>query len=422
MLTPVRREKTTSVFKLQNPIRNYAWGSYDGLSLWAGIETGGKKPSAECWMGAHPDDPSSLVRPDGSLLPLPRYIHDYPMRSLGEEVFAEYGDLPFLFKALSASMPLSIQVHPDKVRAEAGFARENEKSLGRGAPERNYKDRNHKPELAVALSEFQALCGFRPAREAASLLGPALRGYFGFSAEEGETSFRRLLASALTLGDRDKARIEAMALARAKELAASADAGARAAGETVALCYRHYPHDPGAVSPFFMEVLSLKPGQGIYVPAGVMHAYLQGTILEIMATSDNVIRGGLTRKHIDVDELLRTLDFGAAPRLVEPRAAAEEPREELWDTPAREFALSRLILSSGSQAALKSSGPEILLCTEGEAAIDCAAVETPTIFLKRGESAFLGAACSSYMLRGPATVYRARVGSLSPQAAPEASR
>ena len=417
-------ERITPVFKLENPIRNYAWGSYDGLKNWAGIKTDSTKPSAECWMGAHPEAPSSLALPRDSSLPdgstppgdgalsLSKYIHDYPIKSLGEEVFSEFGDLPFLFKALSASMPLSIQVHPDKARAEAGFEREEKLRIPWTAPERNYKDRNHKPELAVALSPFSALCGFRQADEAADMLGFELCEFFGFSAGDAEASLRRLLRKALSSRDRERTLLESKATSRARELAKSADGKARIVGETTLMCFQHYPHDPGAISPLFMNVLNFGPGQGVYIPAGVMHAYLKGTILEIMATSDNVIRGGLTHKHIDVDDLLGSLDFKAEPILIKPRSSTSDAREVFWPTPAREFSLSRFGLPDQKCADVNPSGPEIILCTEGSISIDCVFGAHQSIVLKRGESAFVSASCEFYSLRGSSTVYRARVGSL----------
>jgi mannose-6-phosphate isomerase len=379
-------------------------------------------------MGAHPDAPSSLTLPGGSTLPgggalsLVKYIHDYPMKSLGEEVFSEFGDLPFLFKALSASMPLSIQVHPDKARVEAGFEREEMLRIPRTAPERNYKDRNHKPELAVALSPFSALCGFRQANEAAEMLGFELCEFFSFSAGDAEASLRRLLRKALSSRDRERTLLESKALSRARELSKSADGKARIAGETTLMCFQHYPHDPGAISPLFMNVFFFEPGQGVYIPAGVMHAYLKGTILEIMATSDNVIRGGLTHKHIDVDDLLGSLDFKAEPILVEPQSSVSDAREAFWPTPAREFSLSRFGLHDQKCADTKPSGPEILLCTEGQVSIGFVSGNGPSIVLKRGESAFISASCASYSLRGPCTVFRAGVGSLaSPPESSEAA-
>jgi mannose-6-phosphate isomerase len=411
------------LFKLENTIRNYAWGSYDGLSLYAGIEQDPAKPSAECWMGAHPEAPSAILLPGGGKLSLQKFIREFPIKSLGEEVFCEFGDLPFLFKVLSASMPLSIQVHPDKAAAEKGFDAEEKLGIPRNAPERNYRDRNHKPELAVALSRFSALCGFRAPAEAADLLGPELREYFGFAPDKARDSFKALLSKALTLRDKEKAALESRATARAKELARSADGAARAAGEATLMCFGHYPRDPGAISPLFMAVLDLEPGQGLYIPAGVMHAYLKGTILEIMATSDNVIRGGLTHKHIDVEDLLGILDFEASPLLVEPKKTGTQPGEFRWDTPAREFALSSLDAEKSRISTLTMTGPEILLCTEGSIALDCLpgaengrgrseenAGGVSGILLKRGESAFIGASCSAYILKGEGKAYRASMG------------
>jgi len=415
-------ERKMPVFRLLNPIRNYAWGSYDGLKAWAGIATDDAKPSAESWMGAHPDDPSSICLPDGSTLPLSTYIRNKPIESLGENIYAEFGDLPFLFKVLSASMPLSIQVHPNKAQAQRGFDSENALGLARNSPERNYKDRNHKPELAVALSDFSALCGFRPANEAAEMLGGELCEYFDFSENDAEASLRRLLGKALSSRDRERTLLENMAMSRARKLATSADRRARIAGETTLMCFEHYPHDPSAISPLFMNVLFFEPGQGLYIPAGVMHAYLKGTILEIMATSDNVIRGGLTHKHIDIDDLLGSLNFSAEPILVEPRSSATEVRESFWPTPASEFSLSCFSLPDQKRADIKISGPEILLCTEGQLSVDLAAGKSSSFILKRGESAFVSAFCTSCALSGPSTVYRARVGSTasspdSPEAA-----
>ena len=416
-------ENFAPVFRLENTIRNYAWGNYDGLSLYAGIKQDTGKPSAEFWMGAHPDAPSSIILPEGNRLSLQKYIRDYPMKTLGEDVFSEFGDLPFLFKVLSASMPLSIQVHPDKAKAEEGFDREEKSGIPRSAPERNYKDRNHKPELAVALSRFSALCGFREAGEAATLLGPELRDYFGFDPLQAEASFRSLLGKALTLRDKDRTFLESRAIGRARELAKSDDAIAKIAGETALMCFQHYPHDPGALSPLFMVVHHLEPGQGLYVPPGIMHAYLKGTVLEIMATSDNVIRGGLTQKHIDVSDLLGTLDFRASPSLIDPESSDRKPWELSWKTPAREFSLSRLDIDESHNVKVETEGPEIFLCTDGSVSIACDSLiekkngmaagkigRSLEIAIGRGESAFIGASCKSCALRGKGRVYKAGVG------------
>lgn len=416
------RETTGQIFHLKNTIKNYAWGSYDGLSQHAGIIVDRGKPSAEYWMGSHPAAPSAIILPDGTALSLQKFIHEQPVKTLGDEVFSEYGDLPFLFKVLSASMPLSIQVHPDKKKAGEGFDREEKRGLPKSALERNYKDRNHKPELAVALSRFSALCGFRPAREAAELLGPELRAFLGFSPDKGKEAFRSLLGKALTFCEKDRLVLESKAIHRAKELVRSDDPGDRLCGETTLLCFEHYPHDSGAISPFFMSIHTLEPGQGLYIPAGVMHAYLNGTILEIMATSDNVIRGGLTHKHIDIQDLLNILDFDAEPLLVEPRRSESRPEETVWRTPAREFSLSRIDKTQSTSLDLAPDGPEILLCTEGSFSIGCKVAagkgnnpggkndSLSETTLKQGESVFVGASCGGYVLKGGGTLYRAGTG------------
>ena len=414
------------IFPLSNSVRNYAWGSYDGLSKYAGLAQDRDKPTAECWMGAHPDAPSILRLPDGASLPLDRYIAEQPVRALGDEVFSEFGELPFLFKVLSASMPLSIQVHPDKAQAEAGFARQDAAGISLSQPERDYRDRNHKPELALALSEFSALCGFRESGEIGALLGPELSTYFAFSADRGEASLRALITKALGLREKERTSLERMAKSRARVLEEGGNASARLAGKTLLACYAHYPHDPGALSPLFLRVLELHPGEAVYVPAGVMHAYLSGTILEIMASSDNVIRGGLTQKHIDIGELLDIVDFSAEPSLVAATAvgsaeapaaagtgAAQASGELAWESPAREFALSRLDLAGNLPIVRKVYGPEILLCTEGSVGMAGAvagALPSRECLLGRGDSTFVSAACGEYRLSGRGTVYIARTG------------
>jgi mannose-6-phosphate isomerase len=402
------KEMMQHVYSMKNPIRNYAWGSYDGVSTYAGIAVERGKPSAEVWMGAHPDAPSLVQTPEGTWVALHKFISDFPLSMLGEEIFSEYGELPFLFKVLSASMPLSIQVHPDKEKATAGYERERAAGIPRTAPECNYRDRNHKPELAVALSSLSALCGFRDCAEACALLGPELADYFGFDVTHPQDSLRNILRKALALKEKEKLVVEERVKARARELSAGTDPTAALAGRTVLLCYEHYPHDPGAISPFFMSIIRLERGQGLFIPAGVMHAYLGGTILEIMATSDNVIRGGLTQKHMDVEDLVRVLDFEAVPLLVPPTSSENGCVETVWETPAREFALSRLDLSPSGPCRCSTEGPEILLCTQGEAKVLCSSSE---YILRRGESVFIGASCPSYSVSGTAVVYRARPGS-----------
>lgn len=390
-------------FVMKNTTRHNAWGSYDGFRNYAHIPQAQDKPSAEYWMGDHPNDPSHILFSDGTSMPLDQAIRAAPQALLGEAVSRQFGDLPFLFKVLSASMPLSIQVHPDKAKAKAGFEREEASGIGLTAPERNYKDKNHKPELAVALSDFRALCGFRTAQETARLLGPKLAGFFAFSAADFQESMIRLLKKALRLHDHEKHQLEAMALRQAEALRQSSNRTDRLAGEAVLECYRHYPHDGGAVSPLFLNLFELKPGQGLYVPAGVMHAYLSGTILEIMATSDNVIRGGLTQKHIDVDDLIAVIDFSAQPVLIQP---VTEGAWKNWITEAHEFRLMEFSAVQQRRTSWDVTGPEILFCSQGNFQIECSA---GSVSLAEGTSVFIAGSCESCSLAGAGVAYRAMV-------------
>lgn len=402
-----------SVFPMRNPVKNYAWGSYAGLGEYAGIRTDPDKPAAECWMGAHPSMPSLVSLPGGSALPLNALIAENPSFALGEAVAGEFGELPFLFKVLSASMPLSIQVHPGKAAAEAGFARENAGGIPAVSPDRNYRDSQHKPELAVALSRFEALAGFRPAEETARLLGPALRSLFSFDAGHPEASLRRLLGKALRFRSDERQFLESEAKKRAAQLSALGEPADVLAAERVISCFDHYPGDPGAIAPFFMNIFALEPGQGMYMAPGVLHAYLRGTILEIMAASDNVIRGGLTQKHIDVDELLSIIDFGASPRPIAAAKIGKTVDEREWAVPAREFRLSGIRLSGSARGHFFPRGPEILLCTEGEASLYPASGKGEAISFARGQSVFVSASTGSYCLGGEGNIYRARTGAIA---------
>lgn len=390
-------------FVMKNTTRHNVWGSYDGFQNYAHIPQAKDKPSAEYWMGDHPNDPSHILFPDGSCLPLDKLIRTNPQALLGKDVSQQFGDLPFLFKVLSASMPLSIQVHPDKEKAKEGFEREKAKGIGLKAPERNYKDKNHKPELAVALSDFRALCGFRNAQDIARFLGPELKAFFSFSTDAFQDSMIRLLKKALSLHDHEKYQLEAMALRQAESLSQSLNHSERLAGEAVQECYRHYPHDGGAIAPLFLNLFTLKPGQGMYVPAGVMHAYLSGTILEIMATSDNVIRGGLTQKHIDVGDLIAVLDFEAQPALIQPVA---EGAWTSWITEAHEFSLMEFSATQQGKTSWSVTGPEILFCSQGNFQIEC---PPDSVSLAEGNSVFIAGSCESCTLAGTGVVYRAIV-------------
>ncbi|MDX9784125.1 MAG: mannose-6-phosphate isomerase, class I [Spirochaetia bacterium] len=420
------KETGIVLFELKNQIRGYAWGSLDGLKLYCGIDSSPGKPAAECWMGAHPEAPSALVRSEGGVLSLRRLIDLQPRRTLGDPAMLKSSELPFLFKALSAAAPLSIQVHPDKKKAALGFEREESLGIPRASSLRTYRDPNHKPELALALSPFRALCGLRDMDETALFLGPALSSMLGIQKTIRAEAYSVFLSRLLGLDAEEKKVLFREAGARALELSKSGEPRTQEAGQTALRLAALYPGDPGALAPLFMRLLLLQPGQALYIPPGLLHSYVEGTILEVMASSDNVVRGGLSPKHIDKEELLRVVDPEARALLLDkvtqspaPGISLHDagPTIETWPCPAEEFVLERIRPESRTRLVLFGGGPEILLCTEGAVRVT-ASEDDPTkvqntmqkkeLCLARGGSAFIGASCTRYEIDGSGTVYRVR--------------
>jgi mannose-6-phosphate isomerase len=392
---------------LDNTVRTYAWGSPTALPELLGTEPTGT-PQAELWMGAHPGAPSRVDRGTG-----PRSLADVidadPAGELGPAAVAAFGPrLPFLLKLLAAETPLSLQVHPDLDQARAGFAGEEARGVPADAPHRNYKDANHKPELICALTPFEGLCGFRPATEAADLLDglgvDQLKPYADLLRARPEGDALREVLTAVLTADR-----EAMAetVARAAEAAdrLGADRADYAAYAGIA---RHYPGDPGVIAALLLNHVRLQPGEALYLGAGVPHAYLHGLGVEIMANSDNVLRCGLTPKHVDVPELLRIVRFASGdPGVLHPAPAPDGSGEEVYATPIDEFRLSRHVLAAGSAARpLPAGTAQILLCTAGRATLTSAVGDE--LVLSPGRSAYV-AADERVDVAGPGTVFRATV-------------
>lgn len=378
---------------MTNPIRPYAWGSRTAIAALQGREPSAT-PEAEMWMGAHPAAPSLLDTPRGRV-PLGDLIAADPEGMLGRAALASFGPrLPYLMKVLAADEPLSLQVHPSPVQAEEGYARENRAGLAADAPERNYRDPYAKPELICALEPFEALCGFREPSEAATLLS-------GLGVP-GLESVIKLLSG----GGIHAAVTEALTLPRA-ECGPLVERVAQACRRVPGLAWaadlaRHYPADPGVVIALCMNRVRLAPGEAMFVPAGQPHSYLRGVGVEIMGASDNVLRGGLTGKHIDVPELLRILSATPGrPTLVYPTLSASRCGEEVYRTPAREFRLSRIRLDR--PVTLPSAGPRIVLCVAG-------AVTVEGTELRRGHSMFVPAAAGPVTLDGQGTVFSATTG------------
>ncbi|EYT79405.1 mannose-6-phosphate isomerase [Streptomyces sp. Tu 6176] len=379
--------------RLDNTVRPYAWGSTTAIPHLLGVEPSGE-PQAEMWMGAHPGAPSRTGR--GTLAAV---IDADPERELGAEAVARFGPrLPFLLKLLAAGAPLSLQVHPDLDQAREGYADEERRGVPAGAPQRNYKDANHKPELICALTEFDGLCGFRAPAEAAALLAAldvdSLKPYVDLlRARPEEAALREVLTAILTADPAEMART----------VGEAATACARLGGDHApyAGIAHHYPGDPGVLAAMLLNHVRLQPGEALFLGAGIPHAYLNGLGVEIMANSDNVLRCGLTPKHVDVPELLRIVRFEAAdPGVLRPEAAPDG--EEVYETPIDEFRLSRYVLPEGAPAHdLTLATPQILLCTAGS-------VRAGEEELTPGQSVFVPAG-EKAEVSGTGTLFRATI-------------
>lgn len=349
-------------------------------------------------MGAHPIAPSVVER-DGTRMSLEDVVTRAPDRELGAAVVRELGPrLPFLLKVLAAAEPLSLQAHPTLDQARAGYDDEEKRGVPLDAPHRNYKDRSHKPELLCALTPFDALSGFRKIDETLRLfdvlavreLEPMLAP---LRASRDASGLAETFRSLMTMPPEQRPRVVDATLAACTR---SGDEYARERALAVRLASL-YPGDIGIVSALLLELVHLEPGEAVYLGAGNLHAYLDGTGVEIMASSDNVLRGGLTKKHVDVAELLRVLDFAGGPAsVIRPRAVDEH--EAVYETPAREFRLSRIQVAGPVPRPVK--GPEILLATEGS-------VRADDVPVPKGSSVFVPATTGGYTLRGEGTVYRA---------------
>ncbi|WP_020137948.1 mannose-6-phosphate isomerase, class I [Streptomyces sp. 351MFTsu5.1] len=379
--------------RLDNTIRPYAWGSTTAIPELLGLEPTGE-PQAEMWMGAHPGAPSRTDR--GTLVEV---IDADPARELGEAAVAKFGPrLPFLLKILAAGAPLSLQVHPDLTQAIQGYEDEERRGIPVDASHRNYKDANHKPELICALTEFDGLCGFREPARAAELLEAlgvdSLKPYVDLlHAHPEEAALREVLTAILT-ADREE---------MAHTVTEAAAACARLGGDHApyAAIDHHYPGDPGVIAAMLLNHVRLQPGEALFLGAGIPHAYLNGLGVEIMANSDNVLRCGLTPKHVDVPELLRIVRFEAAdPGVLRPEASPDG--EEVYETPIDEFRLSRYVLPEGAAPHdLTRSTPQILLCTAGS-------VRAGEHELRPGRSVFVPAG-EKAEVSGTGTVFRATV-------------
>jgi mannose-6-phosphate isomerase class I len=339
------------VLRLECGVQHYAWGDTEFIPSLLGIGNDDNKPFAELWMGAHPDLPSK-VHLSGDWVPLNELIENATEQVLGSSVVREFGgQLPFLLKVLSAAKPLSIQVHPSKERAREGYARENAAGIPLSAKERNYKDENHKPELLAALTDFYGLRGFRPVEEIAAALRdvPEL-GRLAKDFEPSSEALKSLYGTFMTLPQEEVDSVLDPLVRRLVEADKKAPFSRadreywilRADGEFSRGGHR----DRGLFSFYLLNLIHLRPGDAMFLPAGVLHAYLEGSGMEIMASSNNVLRGGLTPKHVDVPELLCNVAFEGGPAEILRGVPTPDKREYVYSTSAREFELRRIELEA----------------------------------------------------------------------------
>jgi mannose-6-phosphate isomerase len=373
-------------------------------------------PAAELWLGAHPTAPSSALPADESSPARPeqrldRLVADAPHAMLGDGVLARFGaSLPYLLKVIAAERPLSLQVHPSQERAQAGYEREEAFGVPVDDPRRVYKDRNHKPELVYAVTPFRAMCGFRAPRRAAELLADLdadlartlSRDLVADTSARGiRTAFTRLLDPETRPGPDAVHGVVEACRARLADGSPSPRAD-----RTVVLLAQQYPGDPGVVTSLLLNPVTLQPGEAMFVPAGGVHAYLSGVAVELMANSDNVLRAGLTSKHVDIPELLANVDYVAAPPI---RIAPElfHGSTKVFYAPVDDFELSVTTVDDDDVHPLPGRGPRILLCLEGEVTV--AAAHGGELGLRRGQSAFVPASDGPLLARGQGTVVQADV-------------
>lgn len=384
--------------KLINSVQNYAWGSKTALTDLYGIANPNNLPMAELWMGAHPKSSSKIEDASGQARSLRDVIDGDKAALLGDKVAQRFGELPFLFKVLCADQPLSIQVHPNKQASEIGFAKENAAGIPLDAPERNYKDPNHKPELVFALTPFLAMNAFREFSEIISLLQPvagANNAIAHFLENPNADALSQLFASLLNMQGEEKSHALTV-------LKAALESQQGEPWETIRLIAQFYPDDSGLFSPLLLNVVKLNPGEAMFLFAETPHAYLQGVALEVMANSDNVLRAGLTPKYIDIPELVANVKFVAKPAAELLTQPVKNGAELDFPIPVEDFAFSLHDLSQ-TETTIAQESAAILFCVEGEATLHKGEQH---LVLKPGESAFVAANESPVSVSGTGRLAR----------------
>ncbi len=389
------------IYTMQNQIQKYEWGSKDYIAKLLQVKNSSNEAWAELWMSAHEKAPSFLPEIN---LSLNTAIANNPLDFLGEEVAINYDNkLPYLFKILSAERPLSIQAHPNLKQAKAGFARENKSGISLSDFYRNYKDDNHKPELICALTEFHAMCGFRQATEIIDYftqldLNRCFSEFTKFEKDSTPQNWEKVLIEILTASVEKKLHILKTVVNNIDLLS---DEFVR---NWISKLLNYYPNDIGVISPLFLNTFILQPGEAIFLKAGVLHAYLYGTGVEIMANSDNVLRGGLTPKNMDVKELVSILCW----EMKKPEIQSFSPEQKLisYQIPTNEFSLQRVNLVG--ELDLVNQRPTMIIVIEGNLIVTCGK-ETKKI--SQGESVFIISEAQNINIKGQGLLFIASTNS-----------
>lgn len=397
---------------LRNEIRHYAWGSTSAIPDFLGTAPDGS-PVAELWISAHPLGSSIVLRPDGEIS-LDDLVRLKPQEVLGERVRSSFADrLPFLMKVIAPGSPLSIQVHPDLETARQGYEAAEAAEHGGTGPEpgnRTYLDPFHKPEMLFALTPFELLCGFRSAAAISAIFAvlglealcghvAQLHGASGSPSDEG-AAIRGVFEELTRLPAAEASALVNACVARAKTLLAEGCSAEMSMGthdglRTMVETAHHFPDDVGVVVSAMLNRASLEPGESIYVGSGVVHCYLSGLGIEIMAASDNVLRAGLTPKHLDVPELLRIAKFAPSP--VEHVDPELDGHCALFAPTVAEFEMRSIVVEQGDEHVLELDGPKLALAVDGT--IELAAA-SESCALSKGESVLIYDATGSVRVLG----------------------
>ncbi len=370
------------IYLLKGKVQHYSWGGYKYITGLLQIENDENIPFAEYWLGAHPAF-SSTINYKGKDIALVEFIEQNKEFVLGDKIHYEFNVLPFLFKVLDVRQMLSIQVHPSKKEAAKGFGKENAEGISLTATNRNYKDENHKPEEMVAIGDFYLLHGFKPENELLTILNEVAE--LNFLVKVFENGDYKNLYQHVMIMNQDEVNKKLQTLAdrilplyETGEL--QKDNEDFWAARAIKSFRRNGQYDKGIFSIYLFNLLHLKKGEAVFQPEGMPHAYLEGQNIELMANSDNVLRGGLTDKHIDVDELMKHTRFEATvPDILHATT------EGLYQTAAEEFELYKYE-GGFAEIEITTGGPEIILCLNGSLVLQ---MEKDTLSLLKGEAAFV---------------------------------